>query len=852
MSTAATSTYPSSSHGHSHKKSSSRSSRPSTTPRAHPNVASVGQAHPPLLSPKSRSPPTKDPKSPSPSYFGFVVGSDDTNPPDSNPGHHARQNWNFPSSHAQNSVNSPRHVPAESNPDYEAFRRQSERGAFHLNSSSFTSLSTLSRPAQIRTLSSTITSSGPQSPVSPMTKRPHLEKNFKSVDGRERRPSKEGHSFFDFPPQDSPLTMTPRQSVGDHQHARLSLPTTELQAPSLNKARSDTVPPSSDDKPSSMVSPKFVADLMRSSEDVLVLDLRVYQHYVNSRIRGALNLCIPTTLLKRPSFTTQKLLETFSSEADKQKFERWPNCKFIVVYDASSAMSKEAIVPFNVLKKFSAEGWRGTGVVIKGGLQAFAKVEPGFIDKGPINHAAGTASSPLSIAPPAHDKLPVAGGCAMPSTKNAANPFFGNIRQNMDLLDGVGQMPVKKPATMSEQSRRAMPTWLKDASRSSDEGKMVSDKFLSIEKSEQRRMQQALNSKVSYGTPGSETPNKVQVAGIEKGSKNRYNNIFPYDHSRVRLQGVRNGDCDYINANHVTTEYSNRHYIATQAPIPATFSDFWRVVWEQDVRIIVMLTAESEGGQVKSHPYWNPGEYGPLKLKKLTERSVSLEPRPSMPKSPATSRPSLDARRSTTNALPKDAKAENVRSPTAEPPCVVVRSFALTHSNKPFEPMREITQLHYSQWPDFGAPASPTALLNLVEQVNHYVRGSMSPKSTMGPEESARKDERPIIVHCSAGCGRTGTFCTIDSVIDMLKRQRLDQDRDEDSMDLDVDSWVRRDDEDLVAKAVDDFRHQRLSMVQNLRQFVLCYESIMQWVAAQAPDSGRAKGDNSIRRSFQG
>lgn len=622
--------------------------------------------------------------------------------------------------------------------------------------------------------------------------------------------------------------------------------------PSFSKAtRSDTLPPTSDDKPPSMVSPKFVADLIRAEEELMILDLRVYQHFVNSRIRGALNLCIPTTLLKRPSFTTAKLLDTFSTEADKQKFERWPCCKFIVVYDGSSAVSKEAIIPFNVLKKFVAEGWKGTGLVLKGGYQAFAKVEPDFLDKGATNQLAGSANSPMSIAPPAHDKLPVAGGCAMPSTKNAANPFFGNIRQNMDLLDGVGQMSVKKPANMDERSRQAMPTWLKTAARTSDEGKMVSDRFLFIEKSEQKRMEQALNSKVSYGTPGAETPNKVRVAGIEKGSKNRYNNIFPFDHSRVRLQGVQDGDCDYINANHVKAEYTNRRYIATQAPIPATFNDFWRVVWEQDARVIVMLTAESEGGLLKSHPYWQAGEYGPLKLKKLSERSLSLEPKAMTIKSAASARPSMGSRRSTTNTLPSHGKTEELKSPSAESAAVVVRTFALTHSNRPFEPMREITQLHYSQWPDFGAPASPTALLSLVEQVNKYIRGSATPSALVGPEESAPRNEKPIVVHCSAGCGRTGTFCTIDSVIDMLKRQQLDQTRDVDSMDVDVERWVQRDDEDLVAKAVDDFRHQRLSMVQNLRQFVLCYESVMQWVVAHESEGNRARRGHGIRRSSQ-
>lgn len=161
----------------------------------------------------------------------------------------------------------------------------------------------------------------------------------------------------------------------------------------------------------------------------------------------------------------------------------------------------------------------------------------------------------------------------MPSTQNAANPFFGNIRQNMDLIGGVGQLSLKHPQAMTKSVEEELPEWLKGAADQSDHGKTVADKFLHIEKREQKRMQEALSSKVILGNPPLRTDSAVpiQIAGMENGAKNRYNNIWPYEHSRVKLQNSEEGS-DYVNANHIRTSMSNKQYIATQGPLPATFS----------------------------------------------------------------------------------------------------------------------------------------------------------------------------------------------------------------------------------------------------------------------------------------
>ena len=230
---------------------------------------------------------------------------------------------------------------------------------------------------------------------------------------------------FEIPRQHSPISLSPRHSLTDDKAPRLSLPFNDMHASSLHKvqSRSDTLPYSHQSEIPSMVNPKLVAELLHHPNDVLLLDLRVYQQFVTSRIRGSLNLCIPTTLLKRPAFTTQKLAETFSSQPDRQKFETWQKCRYIVAYDACSSQPKEAMIPFNVLKKFSAEGWKGTGYVVKGGYQAFAKMEPKWVDKG-VDNSKGTANPALSISPPAKDVLPVAGGCRHAERKVCSKPLL--------------------------------------------------------------------------------------------------------------------------------------------------------------------------------------------------------------------------------------------------------------------------------------------------------------------------------------------------------------------------------------------------------------------------------------------
>lgn len=180
---------------------------------------------------------------------------------------------------------------------------------------------------------------------------------------------------------------------------------------------------------------------------------------------------------------------------------------------------------------------------------------------------------------------------------------------------------------------------------------------------------------------------------------------------------------------------------------------------------------------------------------------------------------------------PKKSASDSNEEP--ENSCIIVRHFSLSHSARPFQPLREVTQLQYPYWPDFGTTSQPTHLLKLIAQCDKVRKATATT-----PHHSNRsrfvdvQQPRPTLVHCSAGCGRTGSFCTVDSVLDMLKRQPMESTarREPGSTDASAhEKWKYDGNLDLIAKTVADFRMQRPSMVQNLSQFVLCYESVLEW-----------------------
>jgi tyrosine-protein phosphatase 2/3 len=136
-------------------------------------------------------------------------------------------------------------------------------------------------------------------------------------------------------------------------------------------------------------------------------------------------------------------------------------------------------------------------------------------------------------------------------------------------------------------------------------------------------------------------------------------------------------------------------------------------------------------------------------------------------------------------------------------------------SDEPFSSIKEVVQLHYEGWPDFGTPAQPATIISLVKLLNQII--SQRAKITKNA---------PVIVHCSAGCGRTGTFVVVDSLINYFEQEK-----------------TFGDEKDLIQESVLVLREQRMSLVQTLRQYVLCYESVLHEVVEVISSGNRDNED---------
>ncbi|XP_026703484.1 tyrosine-protein phosphatase non-receptor type 13 isoform X4 [Athene cunicularia] len=258
---------------------------------------------------------------------------------------------------------------------------------------------------------------------------------------------------------------------------------------------------------------------------------------------------------------------------------------------------------------------------------------------------------------------------------------------------------------------------------------------------------------LEQGVPSKEIENLQELKPLdqcligqakENRKKNRYKNILPYDTTRVPL-GIEGG---YINASFIRMPVGNEEfvYIACQGPLPTTVADFWQMVWEQNCTVIAMMTQEVEGEKIKCQRYW------PDVLNKTTMINDRL-------------RLALVRLQQLKGFIIRVLELEEIQ--TGE--------------------VRHISHLNFIAWPDHDTPSQPDDLLTFISYMRHVHKSG------------------PIVTHCSAGIGRSGTLICIDVVLELISRD----------LDFDISDLVRT------------MRLQRHGMVQTEDQYIFCYQVVL-------------------------
>ncbi|KAM6170765.1 tyrosine-protein phosphatase non-receptor type 21 [Erethizon dorsatum] len=249
----------------------------------------------------------------------------------------------------------------------------------------------------------------------------------------------------------------------------------------------------------------------------------------------------------------------------------------------------------------------------------------------------------------------------------------------------------------------------------------------------------------------------------ENAERNRFQDVLPYDDARVELVPTKENNTGYINASHIKVSVGGIEwdYIATQGPLQSTCQDFWQMVWEQGIAIIAMVTAEEEGGREKSFRYW----------------------------------PRLGSRHNTVTY----GRFKITTRFRTDSGCYTTTGLKMKHLLTGQE--RTVWHLQYTDWPEHGCPEDLKGFLSYLEEiqsVRRHTNSTSEPKS-LNP---------PLLVHCSAGVGRTGVVILSEIMIACLEHNEV----------LDI------------PRVLDMLRHQRMMLVQTLCQYTFVYRVLIQFL----------------------
>lgn len=575
---------------------------------------------------------------------------------------------------------------------------------------------------------------------------------------------------------------------------------------------------------------------------------------------GAMNLCIPTTLLRRMSYPMAAVLHDLPNPlrdsllGENGTNNTSGNSLSILLYDSDSTRGKILSQLCHTLNKFS--NVNAQLYVLDGGFLAVPTLIIEYPDQAvnsPNSQTSSTFTSPTgsltlssatttpgsatslsSLAIPKNSNtsnllfppslsfkalspvpgpIPVAlplplflqrklpamnqpnhlGGFTLPAATPSKQKFLTSLKTNLlpkldmnsiRVNDKSATHELKVPSTLSVEQ---LPPWLKFAKEmpANEILTLLVNKFSRIERLQQLRLASAISNSSSNISPphtdhtlcspsglcpGCDDVDYKLPQGIEDGLKNRYHNVWPFEHTRVKL---RNRVDDYFNANYILDKY-----IATQNPLVNTFADFWQLVWENNVNCVISLNGNSnnqsdllfsrrrsesgDGGLSKQ--YFDDQVLGKFEIKQISKESHG--------------------------------------------------AFSLMQlelsCNDSEEPSRKVYRLEFEQWPDFGVPTDFDSFIQFIEFKNRLLKYTMV-------DSAAR-----LLVHCSAGCGRTGVFITLDLLIDRY---------------ITGDHKVHHSEQDQIYQVIQRQRSQRVNMVQNVDQYFVCYELMLYYISLRGGEA---------------
>lgn len=572
-------------------------------------------------------------------------------------------------------------------------------------------------------------------------------------------------------------------------------------------------------------------DPITNLNSLLIMDVRSFADFAKGNVASSLNVCPPLTLLRRPTFTLTKCVNSlptyerllflnylhfntknvtlntefnnsqrglhglppiFVYDNNNYSANVYHMCKKLVDHSCWGAKSDPPIYlldgPFLDLSlKYGPLITSGKSETIDvSTLEISCLLEPATKSEGDDISIRLDTSFRLRTTECSHSTAAIPSfniDNTTPSVSNFSLPqnlpqCAFKIRHNEEVLGFDLNLKVDSVVSqISSAELERLPKWLKDTVSSSDH---IKDGFKKLEMSEKVRLNNALSleGKPELVTPGgSMEVSPVINCGLDYGHKNRYKDIFLYDHSRVKLQADSiyddQLDCDYINASYLepgaefvglmlgdeaskTQLVRDLKAIATQGPLDETIGDFWKCVIDQKCLLVISLTEEFEGGFHKCSAYWKPGVY------KSGSSEVMVN-------------------------LSKEETAGKF----------LIRSFTVATDGK----QSHVLQIQLNKWQDMSVSVNPLDILCIVS-LKQFILDQVKPKSGYS-----------TISHCSAGCGRTGVFCAVDSMIGLLKHN-------DNQCELPYDP---------VYELVNGLRRQRILMVQTLRQYGLVYDVLVQY-----------------------